>query len=402
VLNKLKVLPQIYAGYGAFVTSGRDPFQLLSVTVLVHTIGTLSGDISRALVPSADLEAIRRTETRFRLDGDEGSQTELVDQECLVWAGDAVKDNKVTAERLAAEQKREQVVKRRRTVQPDGLVRGVEAKLGDATAQSMSITTTHPKRQASTIAAAAGQASIGVGPVVAATEQLTASVRGGSREGVQSSKITGRAAADARHGMASARGARKVSRKGVDGSRNAMTYRNLDQVHLSTVKSHVVGGPLSKPRAIYLICREGRTMQRMPPDHIDLSPLLTDPAAAEILMRARGQLNRAFRTHGLIPPDSLDLDDSSDIDTTQLDDPAARGIDEAMARFDESFLNWSGRMPLMLARPILDILRRTYQVLEHRQDSAAGASTLKAYKFLLECWERATEQIPDNSDRVHG
>jgi hypothetical protein len=126
--------------------------------------------------------------------------------------------------------------------------------------------------------------------------------------------------------------------------------------------------------------------QRMPPDHIDLSPLMTDPDAAEILMLARGQLNRAFRTHGLIPPDPLRLDDSSDVDQKELDDPAALGIDEAMARFEESFLTWSSRMPLALARPVLDILRQTYQALGHQQDDTKGpgVAALKAHAFLLE------------------
>ena len=37
-------------------------------------------------------------------------------------------------------------------------------------------------------------------------------------------------------------------------------------------------------------------------NYIDLRPILVNPAAAEILFLARGQLNRAFRSHGLVPP----------------------------------------------------------------------------------------------------
>jgi hypothetical protein len=122
----------------------------------------------------------------------------------------------------------------------------------------------------------------------------------------------------------------------------------------------------------------------MPPLYIDLRPLMADPAAAVILMLARGQLNRACRKHGLSPSDSLQLDETPDIDLAILDDPAAAGIDQALAQFDEAILGWSSRMPLVLARPILDILRRTYRaVADKHVDSVIADAVWTAHEFLL-------------------
>jgi hypothetical protein len=138
-----------------------------------------------------------------------------------------------------------------------------------------------------------------------------------------------------------------------------------------------------------MITREGRILQRTPPGHIDLSPLLADPAAAEVLMLARGQLNRAFRTHGLVSPDPLPVGDAPKIDPKELDDPAALGIEAAVERFDEYFFTWSNRMPLALARPVLMVLQQTYPRLGQQQNdtNSAGAAVLKAYEFLLKCLE---------------
>src|SRR5476651_2137512 len=106
-----------------------------------------------------------------------------------------------------------------------------------------------------------------------------------------------------KNGPDAARSASKGPRKNVDGVRNIMIYHDTCESEWSTAGAHTSRGPLFKLKVIHLICQECRMSQRMPPDHIDLSPLMTDPDAAEILMLARGQLNRAFRTHGLIPPD---------------------------------------------------------------------------------------------------
>ena len=119
-------------------------------------------------------------------------------------------------------------------------------------------------------------------------------------------------------------------------------------------------------------------------DRIDLRPLLAHRAAAEMLLLARGQLNQAFRTHGLMSPDPLRTRNLSCINEAELDAPAARGIEHARARFGEAFDIWAGEMPLKLARPVLDILRRTLQVLKQQNGaSEASAAVLKAYEFLL-------------------
>lgn len=123
------------------------------------------------------------------------------------------------------------------------------------------------------------------------------------------------------------------------------------------------------------------------PDPVDLRPLLAHSDAAEMLLLARGQLNRAFRTHGLISPDPLPARDPSRVDPAELDDPAARGIEHAKARHGEAFTAWTERMPRKLAHPVLGILRQTHQALGRRQDdrSRASAAVLKAHEFLLGC-----------------
>jgi hypothetical protein len=123
------------------------------------------------------------------------------------------------------------------------------------------------------------------------------------------------------------------------------------------------------------------------PHQIDLRPILANPAAAEMLLLARGQLNRAFRTHGLVPPDPLVLSDASGIDAADSDDPAARGIESAMAEFQEDFILWASFMPAKLVPPVLDILRQAHEALvqPHDDADAAGIAVRKAYEFLLGC-----------------
>ena len=123
------------------------------------------------------------------------------------------------------------------------------------------------------------------------------------------------------------------------------------------------------------------------PDPVDLRPLLAHSDAAEMLLLARGQLNRAFRTHGLVSPDPLPARDPSRIDPAELDDPAAGGMEQAKARHGAAFTAWTERMPRKLAHPVLGILRQTHQALGQRQDdrSRASAAVLKAHEFLLGC-----------------
>jgi hypothetical protein len=132
-------------------------------------------------------------------------------------------------------------------------------------------------------------------------------------------------------------------------------------------------------------------------NHIDLRPILANPAAAEILLLARGQLNRAFRSHGLVPPDPLAPSDAEGIEPMELDDPAAQGIDHAMAKFRENFIAWAGAMPAKLVPPVLDILRQAHEALAHEalahealdgpQDAAnaAAVAVQAAHDFLSGC-----------------
>ena len=124
------------------------------------------------------------------------------------------------------------------------------------------------------------------------------------------------------------------------------------------------------------------------PDYIDLRPILASPAAAEMLLLARGQLNRAFRKHGLAAPDPLLPAALVAFDLAELDDPAAQGVEHATARFREPFVTWAAQMPEKLARPVLNILQQTHEGLSRRPEDdqgAAAAAVLEAYDFLLGC-----------------
>ncbi len=137
------------------------------------------------------------------------------------------KDNRIEADRLAAEQETERAVKEQRTIRMEGLVRGFEAKVGEMvgmvasaatelqmTAASMSSTATETDRQATTVAAAAVEASAGVQTVASAAEELTSSISEISRQVAQSAKMSSQASADAQRTdvivQALAEGAEKI------------------------------------------------------------------------------------------------------------------------------------------------------------------------------------------------
>ena len=99
---------------------------------------------------------------------------------------------------------------------------------------------------------------------------------------------------------------------------------------------------------------------------------------------ARGQLNQAFRAHGLTSQDPMHLRNLSCTDAAELDAPAARGIEHARARFGAAFNNWAEEMPRHLAHPVLDILWQAFQALKQQNGaSEASAAVLKAHEFLL-------------------
>jgi len=137
------------------------------------------------------------------------------------------KDNKIEADRLAAEQEAENAVKMRRARLIDDLTRAFEAKVGELvgglssasatmeqTAQSMSSTASATNRQAAVVAAASEQTSTNVQTVASATEQLTSSISEIGRQVTQSTTIAARAVDNARRSGDTARalaeGAQKI------------------------------------------------------------------------------------------------------------------------------------------------------------------------------------------------
>lgn len=102
-----------------------------------------------------------------------------------------------------------------------------------------------------------------------------------------------------------------------------------------------------------------------------------------MLHLARGQLNRAYRQHGLVAPNPLPTRDWFGADPAELDDPAAMGIERARAKFKDAFSAWEGAMPGKLVEPVLDILRKTHAALLAQSHSeAAKRAVLEAHDML--------------------
>jgi methyl-accepting chemotaxis protein len=137
------------------------------------------------------------------------------------------KDNKLSADRLAAEKEAEADIKMSRARALDDLTRAFEAKVGELvrglssassvmeqTAQSMSETAGATNRQAAVVATASTQTSSNVQTVASATEELTSSISEISRQVAQSTEIAGRAVENARRTGDTARslaeGAQKI------------------------------------------------------------------------------------------------------------------------------------------------------------------------------------------------
>ncbi|MGX1353666.1 methyl-accepting chemotaxis protein [Bradyrhizobium elkanii] len=137
------------------------------------------------------------------------------------------KDNKIEADRLAAEKEAENDVKMRRARVLDDLTRTFEAKVAELvgglsaassvmeeTAQSMSDTAAATNRQAAVVAAASDQTSTNVQTVASATEELTSSISEIARQVATSTEIAARAVDHARRTGDTARslaeGAQKI------------------------------------------------------------------------------------------------------------------------------------------------------------------------------------------------
>jgi methyl-accepting chemotaxis protein len=130
----------------------------------------------------------------------------------LARALEVFKRNALDARRLAAEQDTEHAAKEQRMARRETLVTDFQAEVGrlvsgltsasgqmETTAKSMAQTASQTDQQAAAVAAAAGQASAGLQTVASAADQLTSSIEEISRQVQQSSRITGKAATDARH-----------------------------------------------------------------------------------------------------------------------------------------------------------------------------------------------------------
>jgi methyl-accepting chemotaxis protein len=120
------------------------------------------------------------------------------------------KDNKIEADRLSEEQRREQEARNARAETVDRLTRDFDAKVGkelgevtassttmEQSAQSLSATAEETSRQATAVAAASEEASTNVQTVSAAAEELSASIGEISRQVSQSAKIAGEAVNEA-------------------------------------------------------------------------------------------------------------------------------------------------------------------------------------------------------------
>jgi len=137
------------------------------------------------------------------------------------------KDNKIEADRLAAEKEAENDIKVRRAGALDDLTRSFETKVGELvqglsaassvmehTAQSMAETAGATNRQAAVVASASEQTSGNVQTVASATEELSSSISEIGRQVAQSTEIAARAVENARRTGDTARsladGAQKI------------------------------------------------------------------------------------------------------------------------------------------------------------------------------------------------
>jgi len=117
---------------------------------------------------------------------------------------------------------------------------------------------------------------------------------------------------------------------------------------------------------------------------VELHPFSDHPAAAAMLHLARGQLNRAYRLHGLPSPDPLCRD-------TCIDDPVAEGVGLARERFGEAFAKWEAEMPADLVEPVLQILQEACAVLSERPELHAAEITALEASALLQRLQTALD-----------
>jgi methyl-accepting chemotaxis protein len=202
----------------AAYTSAR--FWIIGALILATVVSALAGF---AIIRAVSVPITALTGAMRRL-AEHDMTTEIAGlgrkDEIGVMAGtvQVFKDNMIKADQLIAAEQVERAAKERRTAGLETLVHDFEAKVGqlvgllassatemEATARSMSETAGQTTQHASTVAAAAEEASVGVQTVAASAEELSSSIGEISRQVAQSAKITEKAVADARRTDATVR-----------------------------------------------------------------------------------------------------------------------------------------------------------------------------------------------------
>jgi methyl-accepting chemotaxis protein len=129
------------------------------------------------------------------------------------------KDSMIEADRLAADQKAEQARKEQRQQDVERAIVGFDRSVRDqldlltaaasemnVTAQSMATTAEETSREASTVAAASGEASANVQAIAGAAEEMSSSVAEITRQVAQSTRIAGKAVDEASNVHATVKG----------------------------------------------------------------------------------------------------------------------------------------------------------------------------------------------------
>jgi methyl-accepting chemotaxis protein len=185
----------------------------VAVIVCVTLMGILAWLIGRGItVPLGRLNRAMTDIAAGNLDTPVAGTGRRDEIGAMAGAVQVFRDNMIRSNRLAAEQEALKLAATTaRKAAMDQTADGFEAKVGSLasllssraaelqqTARSMSSTATQTNAQAATVAAAAEQASSGVQTVASAAEELTSSIAEISRQVSHSTRIAGRAVADAR------------------------------------------------------------------------------------------------------------------------------------------------------------------------------------------------------------
>ena len=128
---------------------------------------------------------------------------------------------------------------------------------------------------------------------------------------------------------------------------------------------------------------------------INLRALSSNRPATEMILLARGQLNCAFRSKGLFPPDPLSAEMIADVGLIDLDDPAGRGIGHALEIYPDAFKNWSAGLSRDLVSPALAILSETMSRIKGNfsEGRTKRQPLEQACDYLLSQMSRSSESV---------